>query len=362
MSKQKKTMPVSATVADGVSVLGQSIGDSYALYHGDCVEVLRGVPDNSVDYSIFSPPFASLYTYSNSERDMGNVPDDGEFFAQYRYLVAEQYRTIKPGRLLSFHCMLLPASKTRDGYIGLKDFRGDLIRVYQDAGFIFHSEVVIWKDPVTAMQRTKALGLLYKQLRKDSAMSRQGVPDYLVTMRKPGVNEEPVTKVSEGTQEQYDNGQMMTVHEWQHEASPVWNYGESDPPVKQLLDWLRGFFRRPEDTPIAERFAEPVWMDINPSDTLQYRSAREHQDERHICPLQLEVIRRGIRLWTNPGDVVLSPFAGIGSELVIALEMGRRAIGAELKRSYFEQAARNCLAAEQRAHQPTLFDLIQEAA
>lgn len=347
--------------SNSVKVLNQAIGEKYALYHGDCVEVLRGIPDNSIDYSIYSPPFASLYTYSNSERDMGNSRDYDEFFNQYRFLIAEQFRTMKPGRLLSFHCMLLPTSKQHHGYIGLQDFRGDLIRAYQDAGFIFHSEVTIWKDPVTAMQRTKALGLLYKQLRKDSAMSRQGVPDYLCTMRKPGVNPDPVIKVSEGTQEQYDNGQFMTVEEWQNYASPVWSYGEDDPPVKQFLDWVKQFFRRSDDLPIAQRFPEPVWMDINPSETLQYRSAREHQDERHIAPLQLEVIRRAIRLWTNPGDVVLSPFAGIGSELVCAIEMGRRAIGAELKASYFRQAVKNCQNAEQAAHQPTLFDLLDAA-
>ena len=347
--KTKKQIP--ALNETGVNVLDQSIGQEYALYHGDCVEVMRGLPDNSIDYSIFSPPFSSLYTYSNSERDMGNVIDDDAFFEQYRYLVAEQYRTLKPGRLLSFHCMLLPSSKTHHGYIGLRDFRGDLIRAYQDAGFIFHSEVVIWKDPVTAMQRTKALGLLYKQIKKDATMSRQGVPDYLVTMRKPGVNDDPVAQ----------DPAEFPVDLWQREASPVWTYGDDDPPARQLIDWLRGFFRRPDDAPIAQRFPEPVWMDINPSETLQYRSAREHNDERHICPLQLEVIRRGIRLWTNPGDVVFSPFAGIGSELVTAIEMGRRATGAELKKSYYQQAARNCQAAEDRAHQPSLFDLLEAA-
>lgn len=334
------------------TVIDQSVGEKYALYHADCVEAMRGIPDDSIDYSIYSPPFSSLYTYSNSERDMGNASDYEQFFGQYRYLVAEQFRTMKPGRLLSFHCMLIPTTKAWHGYIGLQDFRGDLIRAYQDAGFIFHSEVVIWKDPVTAMQRTKALGLLYKQIKKDSAMSRQGIPDYLVTMRKPGVNPDPVTK----------DPSDYSVDEWQHDASPVWNYGENDPPVKQLLDWLRGFFRKQDDTPIAARFPEPVWMDINPNETLQYRSAREHNDERHICPLQLEVIRRAIRLWTRPGDVVLSPFAGIGSELVMALELGRRAIGMELKRSYYEQAACNCQAAERKAHQPSLFDLLDNAA
>lgn len=333
------------------NVIDQAIGKDYALYHGDCVEGMRGIPDNSVDFSIFSPPFASLYTYSNSERDMGNTLTHADFFQQYRYLIAEQMRTLKPGRLISVHCMQLPATKERDGFIGLHDFRGDLIRAYQDAGFIYHSEVVIWKDPVTAMQRTKALGLLYKQLKKDSARSRQGIPDYLVTFQKPGANPDPVTK----------DPDEFPVGLWQQEASPVWNYGENDPPVKQLLDWLMQFFRRPDTLPVWQRYQDAVWYDINPSETLQYRSAREHQDERHICPLQLEVIRRAIRLWTNPGDVVLSPFAGIGSELVTALEMGRRAIGFELKKSYYEQARRNCQAAEQAAHQPTLFDLLDAA-
>ena len=330
-------------------VINQHIGDKFALYHSDCVDGYRAIPDNSVDYSIFSPPFSSLYTYSQSPRDMGNSRNDGEFWAQYRYLITEQFRAHKPGRLISVHCMLLPASLSHDGYIGLKDFRGEIIRAYQDAGFIFHSEVVIWKDPATAMQRTKALGLLYKQIKKDAARSRQGIPDYLVTFRKPGVNPDPVAQ----------DPDQFPVDLWQQEASPVWNYGESDPPIKQLIDWVRGFFRPVAD--VGRRYPEPVWMDINPSDTLQFRSAREHNDERHICPLQLEVIRRGIRLWTNPNDIVLTPFAGIGSELVVALEMGRRAIGFELKKSYYEQAARNCQAAESKAHQPSMFDLLDAA-
>lgn len=278
-------------------VLDQSIGENYALFNGDCVEVVRGLPDASVDYSIFSPPFASLYTYSNSPRDMGNVRNDDEFFEQFDYLVKELRRVIKPGHNVSFHCMLLPTSKERDGYIGLKDFRSDLIRAFQKRGFIFHSEVVIWKDPVTAMQRTKALGLLHKTIRTNATMCRQGIPDYLITMRAPG---DVVDRVAHGTD--------LPVDEWQ-------------------------------------KLASPVWMDINPSDTLQYQSAREHDDERHICPLQLGVIRRGIRLWTLPGDVVLSPFAGIGSEGHCAIQMGRKFIGAELKRSYYEQASRNLAAA-----------------
>ena len=291
------------------TVLDQSIGDNYALFNGDCVEVVRGMPDASVDYSIFSPPFASLYTYSNSPRDMGNVRNDDEFFEQFDYLVQELRRVVKPGHNVSFHCMLLPASKERDGYIGLKDFRSDLIKAFQKRGFIFHSEVVIWKDPVTAMQRTKAIGLLHKTIRTNATMCRQGIPDYLITMRTPG---DVVDRVAHGPD--------LPVDEWQ-------------------------------------KLASPVWMDINPSDTLQYRSAREHDDERHISPLQLEVIKRGIRLWTLPGDVVLSPFAGIGSEGHCAIQMGRKFIGAELKKSYYEQGARNLAA----AHMGTQ-DLFSESA
>lgn len=287
-----------------MNVLNQASGDNYTVYHGDCVDVLKGIPDATIDYSIFSPPFASLYTYSNSPRDMGNVRNDAEFFEHFAFLVAELRRVMKPGHNVSFHCMLMPTSKERDGYIGLKDFRGDLIRAFQAHGFIYASEVCIWKDPVTSMQRTKALGLLHKTVRTNACMSRQGIPDYLVTMRAPG---EMVDKVT------HDPNQYP-VDKWQKVASPV-------------------------------------WMDIDPSDTLQYRSAREHDDERHICPLQLEVIRRGIDLWTNPGDVVLSPFTGIGSEGFVAVEMGRKFVGAELKQSYFEQAARNLAAAEQEKTQ-----------
>lgn len=204
--------------------------------------------------------------------------------------------------------MLLPTSKARDGFIGIRDFRGELIRTFCDAGWVFHSEVVIWKDPVTAMQRTKALGLLHKQLKKDSCMSRQGIPDYLITMRKPGDNLSPVSHTNE----------TFPVSEWQN-------------------------------------YASPVWMDINPSDTLQGRSAREHDDERHICPLQLEVIRRGLRLWSKPDDLVLSPFAGIGSEGYESILAGRRFVGVELKESYFNQACANLRIAETESESQTLF-------
>jgi len=283
-----------------MNCINQVVTDRYALYHGDCVEVLRGLPDHSVGYSIFSPPFASLYTYSNSPRDMGNVRSDEEFFAHFDFLIAELRRIMKPGREVSFHCMLLPASKERDGYIGLKDFRGDLIRAFEKHGFIHHAEATIWKDPVTAMQRTKAIGLLHKSVRENAAMCRQGIPDYLITMRAPGESERV-----------------------KHDAA--------DYPVD-----------------LWQKVASPVWMDINPSDTLQYTSAREQDDERHICPLQLEVIRRGILLWTNPDDIVLSPFMGIGSEGYVAIELGRRFVGAELKESYFKQAVGNIANAQRQ--------------
>jgi DNA modification methylase len=274
--------------------ISQTIEEDWAIYHGDCVEVTEGLPDESVGYSIFSPPFSSLYTYSNSPRDMGNCRNDDDFYEHFGYLIAQLRRVMKPGRDVSFHCMQLPSSKANHGYIGLRDFRGDLIRAFQDKGFIYHSEVAIWKDPVTAMQRTKALGLLHKTVRNNASMSRQGVADYLITMRAPG---DPVDKVT---------------------------HDRDDYPVTK---W--------------QQIASPIWMDINPNDTLQYRSAREADDERHICPLQLEVIRRGIELWTNPGDIVLSPFAGIGSEGYVAVEMGRKFVGVELKESYYRQAVAN---------------------
>ncbi len=284
-------------------------GDNWDMYMGDCVESIKQLDSDSIHYSIFSPPFASLYTYSNSDRDMGNSRTEQEFFDHFAFLATELHRVMMPGRLISFHCMNLPSSKERDGFIGVKDFRGDMLRIFQAAGFVFHSEVCIWKDPVTAMQRTKAIGLLHKQVRKDSALSRQGIPDYLVTVRKLGDNPEPCD-------------------------GPFTEFAGENPPPKsgdKIKDSIN----------IWQRYASPVWMDINPSDTLQYRSARANEDERHICPLQLEVIRRGLQLWSNPGDVVLSPFAGIGSEGYVSLQMQRRFVGFELKPSYFNCAAKN---------------------
>lgn len=269
-------------------------GEDWTLHLGDCVDVIGEMPEGQIDYTIFSPPFASLYTYSNSDYDMGNTKSHDEFYKQFEFLVDELYRVTRPGRLLSFHCMNLPTSKQNDGYIGIRDFRGELIRLFQSKGWIYHSEVCIWKDPVTAMQRTKALGLLHKTIRKDSAMSRQGIPDYLVTMRKLGENDKPISHT--------------------HDEFPV---------------------------EMWQRYASPVWMDINPSRTLQHRTARDSDDERHICPLQLDVIERAVELWSAPEDLVLSPFAGIGSEGWVSLQMGRKFIGAELKPSYWRLACQN---------------------
>ncbi len=277
-----------------MNVLEQIIENKYAIYNGDSCEIVRAIPDNSIHYTIFSPPFASLYTYSNSDRDMGNSRGDDEFYDHFIFLAKELFRVTMPGRLLSFHCMDLPLMKERDGVIGLKDFPAIIRQIFDDCGFIYHSKVTIWKNPVTEMQRTKALGLLHKQIRKDSTMNRQGIPDYVITMRKPGENPERVAHT--------------------HETFPV---------------------------DVWQNYASPVWMDIRQSDTLQKKSAREEKDERHICPLQLEVIQRCIELWTNPTDIVLDPFAGIGSVPYTAVRLGRRGIGVELKESYYKQAVNN---------------------
>ena len=270
-------------------------GNGFALYNGDSCEVMKAIPDNSIHYSLFSPPFAQLYVYSNSVRDLGNCRDTTEFYNQFEFIIQELYRIMIPGRLVSMHCMDLPTQKMRDGFTGLIDFPGQLIHMMCNAGFIYHSRVTIWKDPVVEMHRTKALGLLHKQLKKDSAMCRQGKADYIITFRKPGENPERIEHTNE----------TFPVSKWQN-------------------------------------YASPVWMDINQSKTLQKESAREEKDEKHICPLQLDVIERCIELWTNENDIVFTPFLGIGSECYQALSMNRRAVGIELKESYYNQAVANC--------------------
>jgi len=283
-------------------------GSGWTVHNGDCVEIMRTIESEAVGYSIFSPPFLSLYSYSDSNRDFGNSKTDGEFYEHFRFFADELYRVIMPGRNFSFHVANVPCAKWLHGYIGLRDFRGECIRLFQDAGFIFHSEVCIWKDPVTAMQRTKALGLLYKQLKKDSAMSRQGIPDYLITMKKWGDNPDAIEQ-------------------------------------------------KPENFPLSkwQKYASPVWTDVNQSRTLQYRNARDEKDEKHICPLQLDVIERGLELWSRPGDLVLSPFAGIGSEGYVAVSMGREFVGIELKKSYYRVACQNLVSAENCYQQQFLF-------
>ena len=283
----------------------------YGLYNGDSCELITMFPDDSVGLSVYSPPFASLYTYSNSDRDLGNSRSDDEFFTHFEFIAKELYRILMPGRIMAVHCMQIPAMKERDGYIGIKDFRGDLIRLFQRCGFIYHSEVTVWKNPVTEMQRTKALGLLHKQIKKDSSKSRMGLPDYVIIMRKDGENSEPITHTNEN----------FPVDDWQEIASPV-------------------------------------WMTINQSNTLN-KMFSDEESERHICPLQLDVIERLIRLYSNEGDVVFTPFMGIGSEVYQAVKMDRRGIGVELKREYFQQAVKNMSNLELEKQQMTIDDFLR---
>jgi DNA modification methylase len=283
-------------------------GDSWAIYLADCIEVMNGLPDGIIDLAIFSPPFSDLFVYSDSERDMGNCGSHEEFMEHYAYFAEALYRVLKPGRIACVHCSDLPARKGKDGFIGLHDFGGDLVRAHQAAGWVYHARCTIWKDPVIEMQRTKALGLLYKQLKKDSTRSRVGMPDYMLFFRKDQENPDPVT----------------------HD---------------------------PEDLPVGmwQELASPVWMQVNQTKVLNGRMAKGQRDERHICPLQLDVIERCLTLYSNPRDLVLDPFNGIGSTGYQAVKMGRRYIGIELKPEYARQAARFLEQAEGQS--ASLFDL-----
>lgn len=278
----------------------------YKIGRGDCVKLIKEVPDNSIGFSVFSPPFAELYTYSSHVEDMGNCSDYEEFLLQFGFLAKELFRVIKPGRNIAIHCMDLPIQKGKEGFIGLRDFSGMILRIFEDCGFIYHSRVTVWKDPVVEMQRTKALGLLHKQIKKDSTMSRVGIPDYVLIFRKDGEREDPVRNTG------------IPVDLWQ-------------------------------------KYASPVWMDIDQGNTLQgFRNARDEKDEKHICPLQLDVIERLIHLYTNNGDTVLTPFMGVGSEIWQAVNMGRKGIGFELKESYFDIAKKNLSAIVESKKQLTL--------
>ena len=301
--------------AEGIKAVDQVVTKDYAIYQGDACELIRAIPSGSIHFGIHSPPFEGLYKFSNFDRDISNN-EGPKFWEHYAFLIQELLRVTMPGRLHAVHVMQLPTSKIRHGHIGMRDFRGEVIRAYEDAGWIFHSEVCIWKDPVVAQQRTKSIRLLHKQIVKDSTISGQGLADYIVTFRKPGDNPEPVAGcfnryVGDGVGPDRSKYTMPTDgRNWY--SIEVW-----------------------------QRYASPVWMDINQTRTLQYRAGRDEKDEVHISPLQLDVIERCIDLWSNPGDVVLTPFLGIGSEVYCAVNAGRRGIGFELKPSYFPQAVRN---------------------
>jgi len=266
--------------------------DNYKIQKGDSIQLIKNIQDESIHISIFSPPFADLYTYSDKMEDLGNSNNVDEFFEHFEYLIEELYRVMLPGRLVAVHSMDLPIQKGKEGYIGVRDFSGKLINAFNKQGFIYHSRVTIWKDPVIEMQRTKALGLLHKQIKKDSSMSRVGMPDYLLLFRKDGENPEPI------------KNKNIPVDLWQ-------------------------------------KYASPIWYDVNQTKTLQYFSARDERDEKHICPLQLDTIERAIMLWSNMGDIVFDPFMGIGSTGYKAIDMGRKFIGFELKDSYYAQAEKN---------------------
>lgn len=321
---------------NNVKVINQKHGKDWTLYQGDSNEVLRGIPDNSIHYNFFSPPFKSLFVFSDSPRDMSNNSDD-QFWQHMRYLAAEQYRSTMPGRLLSFHCCNLPYTKGRDGYIGIQDFRGDMIRLYQEHGWIFSSEVVIWKDPIVAMQRTKSPRLLHKQAIKDSAMSGSAIPDYVITMRKPGDNSEPIAGLL------FDYvGDNPEFEKYAYKSPDFLAYFQKLLTSKFKLGSEE--MRRSID--IWSQYASPVWMDIRAGDTLQRLNAKENGDERHITPTQLDVTRRCLQLYSNPGDVVVDPCNGIGTTGYVALEQKRKYIGIELKASYFDCAAANLRTAE----------------
>lgn len=297
-----------------IFIKNKEITDNYAVYNDDTVKIAKEIPDESVGLQIYSPPFADLYVYSDLIEDMGNSKNYNEFIEHYNYLIPELYRTLKPGRICAVHCMDLPIQKGKEGFIGLRDFSGMIINKHIENRFIYHSRVTIWKNPVTEMQRTKALGLLHKQIKKDSSMSRVGIPDYVLFFRKEGENKEPI------------------IHQ------------DKDPFNSDYL---------PVD--LWQKYASPVWYDINYSRTLQYTTARDNNDEKHICPLQLDTIERILHLYSNEGDIVYSPFGGIGSEGYQALKMNRKSISVEIKESYYNVNIRNHRNALLENNELTLF-------
>ena len=305
----------SANGGAGMNVMNQFLGENFAAYHGDSGEVLKGLPENSIDLSVYSPPFADLFVYSNSERDLGNSRTPAEFFAHYRYMIAEILRVTKPGRITCVHTADIPAMKERDGYMGMKDFPGAVIDAYESEGWIYWGYAVVAKNPQAQAIRTKSHALLFKTLARDSASSRPAILDRVLFFKKPGENAVPVTPVENG---EIDNEQ--------------WIY-----------------------------LAGGIWTDISESDTLQYTTARDTNDEKHVCPLQIGTIEHCIKLYSNPGETILTPFMGIGSEAYTALKLKRKAIGIELKETYYNVAVRNLREIESQNHMPTLFDLMADA-
>ena len=303
-----------------MAILNQTIKNKYAIYNGDCISVMQDLPDASVHFSLFSPPFADLYCYSDSPMDLGNCKNYDEFFIHFGFVVEQLARIIKPGRNCAVHCMDIPAMKERDGFIGIKDFSGDIIRLFQKHGFIYHSRHTIWKDPLIEATRTKALGLMHKQLQKDSTRSRAGLPDYLLAFRNAGENTIPVTH-PDGL-ESYAGSETMPSADGIKRSHNIWR-----------------------------AYASPVWMDIRQTNTLNAKVAREADDEKHLCPLQLDVIERACVLWSNPGEVVFTPFMGVGSEVYGAVMNGRKGMGVELKAAYYNQAVKNLAAVENHVEQ-----------
>lgn len=299
----------------------QVIEENYALYCGDSCEIVPGIPDNSIGFSIFSPPFAQLYVYSDSPKDLGNCSSYEDFFVHFSFLVKELERVMIPGRICCVHCMDIPTQKSKEGYIGFRDFPGDIIRCFEVNGFINHSpRITIWKNPLVAATRTHALGLAHKQIVKDSSMCSVGPPDYILVFRKKGDNPKPIAH-PEGLQD-YAGSKPM--------PSGLDRYiGWSDPKTNKRAQW------------IWQQYASPVWMDIRQGKVLPFKRAKEADDEKHLCPLQREVVERCLVLWSAPDDVVLTPFLGVGTEIYEAVRLGRKGIGIELKHAYFRQAKRN---------------------
>lgn len=311
-----------------IKAINQVVTDNYAIYEGDSCELMQSIPDNTIGYSLHSPPFEGLYKFSNSDRDVSNSSGD-DFYAHYGFIAEQLLRITKDGRLASVHVMQLPTSKTRDGFIGMRDFRGEVVRLFQEKGWIYSSEVCIWKDPVVAQQRTKSIRLLHKQITKDKSISGQGLADYILTFRKPFENKEPINGLFE-----YYIGE-----------------GKAPEPIENKLGRMsEEDAKKWHSIEVWQRYASPVWMDINQSRTLQYRNARDNKDEQHISPLQLDVIERCIHLWSNPNDIVFTPFLGIGSEVYGAVELGRKGMGIELKPSYFKQAVKNLESAKNKTN------------